>query len=131
GRRALISNLDLAFLTRNDGPHGVQAATYSRPAVELLRVLPSTANLSIASIARMSASFPYVTPASELPTYPHRHVVDAGYWDNYGVAVAVSWLSENLECIAKETSGVALIQIRDMDKSRFIDSTLPRGSDTL
>jgi len=131
GRRALISNLDLAFLTRNDGPHGVQVTTYSRPAVELLRVLPSTANLSIASIARMSASFPYVTPASELPTYPHRHVVDAGYWDNYGVAVAASWLSENFQCIVDETSGVVLIQIRDMDKSRFIDSTLPRGSDTL
>ena len=131
GRRTLISNLDLAFLARNEGPHGVSTVTYSRPAVELLRVLPTTANLSVASIARMSASFPYVTPASELPTTPRRHVVDAGYWDNYGVAVAVSWLSENFDHIVKDTSGVVLIQIRDMVKSRLTDATLPRESGTL
>ena len=42
----------------------------------------------------MSSTFPYVTSAAALPTDPPRHVVDAGYYDNYGVNLAAAWICE-------------------------------------
>ena len=48
-----------------------------------------------------------------LPTDPPRHVVDAGYYDNYGMQVSTAWLHANREWLARHTSGVLLIQIRD------------------
>jgi hypothetical protein len=96
GRPLLISNLDLSCI-----------ATPDTQAVELFRLFPgSEANVSLATAARMSASFPYVTPATELPTEPPQRVVDAGYYDNDGIGAAAafllskdvkSWLETNVE----------------------------------
>ena len=63
----------------------------------------------------MSASFPFVSPAATLPTVPRSRVVDAGYWDNYGVNVACGWLDELLrtDWIEQNASGILLLQIRD------------------
>ena len=127
-RRALVSNLDLSFLTLNQGPQIGDGThyLYSLPAVELLRILPDTSKVSVASLARMSASFPYVSTASEIPTNPRRHVVDAGYWDNYGVSVSVAWLAHNFKHIVEKTSGVVLIQVRDAEQQQtYIDVADP------
>ena len=43
---------------------------------------------------------------------PPRRVVDAGYYDNYGVDLATSWIYVHQKWICENTSGVALIQIR-------------------
>ena len=43
----------------------------------------------------MNASFPFLSPSAALPTDPVRHVVDAGYYDNYGTTVATKWLVQN------------------------------------
>jgi hypothetical protein len=61
----------------------------------------------------MSASFPWVSPAVNLPTEPPLRVVDAGYYDNYGVNVAAAWLHLHEDWIVANTSGVVLVQIRD------------------
>jgi hypothetical protein len=74
----------------------------------------------------MSATFPYVTPAGRLPTDPRRHVVDAGYYDNYGVSLAGIWLYRNRDWIRENTSGVILIQIRDHEASKERREILPR-----
>jgi hypothetical protein len=34
----------------------------------------------------------YVSPAAWLPTKPRVRIVDAGYYDNYGVDIAAHWL---------------------------------------
>src|SRR6185436_18885431 len=82
GRRLLISNLDLAALATIYVPGiGAAATRASLPALELLKLVPAAASLRVSTVARMSASFPYVTPASEVPTQPLRRVVDAGYYD--------------------------------------------------
>ncbi len=44
----------------------------------------------LATAVRMNASFPYVSPAVSLPGEPARRVVDAGYFDNYGVYIATA-----------------------------------------
>jgi hypothetical protein len=47
-----------------------------------------------------------------LPTVPPRRVIDAGYYDNYGVNLASDWLDQHADWLARNTSGVVLIQIR-------------------
>src|SRR5262249_9040846 len=87
---------------------------YSRSAVELFRLFPDARErFRLSTAARMSASFPYVSPAVELPTIPSRRVVDAGYYDVYGVNVAAMWLYHHRKWLRDNTSGVVLVQIRD------------------
>jgi hypothetical protein len=134
GRRLLISNLDLGFVTRNYGrllqawTDGKLDPTYlqdlqpfsrhddeifSLSAVEFYRLFPGAGDVTVATAARMSASFPWIAPAVSLPTSPPRRVVDAGYYDNYGVNLAAQWLTEYRHWLAENTSGVLVVQIRD------------------
>jgi hypothetical protein len=119
GRRLLISNLDLAKLTASSGSEvnwndaGSRSHLYSLSAVEFFRLFPRAADFHLATGVRMSASFPYVSPAVNLPTDPPRRVVDAGYYDNYGIQLAAAWAQTNADWLIEKTSGVVLVQIRD------------------
>jgi hypothetical protein len=119
GRRLLISNLDLRALSSAGGSEvtvnasGSDSRLYSLSAVEFFRLFPYATNFHLATGVRMSASFPYVSPAVNLPTDPPRRVVDAGYYDNYGIQLAAAWVQVNLDWLIHQTSGVVLVQIRD------------------
>jgi hypothetical protein len=59
--------------------------------------------------ARLSATFPYFTPASRADTEgPQPHMVDGGYYDNYGMATLVEWLDEALQGAAGVKSVLVL-----------------------
>jgi hypothetical protein len=152
GRRLLISNLELA-LDGEGMPTSpiVQAASpqinqdefeqpasydgtvhrrYSLSSLEYFRMFPETVhrNLYLSTAVRMSASFPFVSPAVNLPIVPPRRVVDAGDYDNYGIQVATSWIRRNQQWLARNTSGVLLVQIRDSSSVRDrldVDDTEP------
>jgi hypothetical protein len=101
--------------------------TYSIEAFELFRLFPDTQDtLKLSTAVRMSASFPYFAPAVSLPTNPRRRVVDAGYYDNYGVSLSAAWLfsGRNRQWLLTNTDRVCLIQIRDgvADDSRKLES---------
>src|SRR5207237_1342303 len=89
----------------------------------------------VGTAARMSASFPYISPAVPLPTRPRRRVVDAGYYDNYGVSLAAAWLfsGNNRQWLHGHASGVVLVQIRDgLDEAeRRLDEVVPDPSTPL
>ena len=140
GRQLFITNLQLQKVTRNlarilekgrpaGGPIGLQLL--SREGIEFFELFPdSRSGFQVGTAARMSGSFPYVLPAPILPTDPPRRVVDAGYYDNYGVGIAASWLANNLDWVRRETSGVVLIQIRDgasnlSRRREKVDDTFP------
>jgi hypothetical protein len=59
-----------------------------------------TLDVEVVTAARMSATFPYVTPAARPdeggPDKPHLHVVDGGYFDNYGMDTLLEWLDDGL-----------------------------------
>ena len=59
--------------------------------------------LTLANAVRMSATFPYITSSVCLPTDPPRHVVDAGYYDNYGVNLAAAWIASHRKWITHHT----------------------------
>jgi hypothetical protein len=134
GRRLLISNLDLSFAARNrarlllERDSRLIDPTYreelgksfiedddllSVSAIEFFRLFPRAWNFKVSTAARMSASFPMISPAASLPTLPPRRAVDASYYDNYGVNLAAQWLIELRWWLEKNTSGVLIIQIRD------------------
>lgn len=120
-RRLLISNLDLSNLASARGPierpigaGGVRLdGIYSRSGLEFFKLFPDAhGTFEIGTAARMSATFPVITPAVSLPTIPPRRVVDAGYFDNYGVDLAAMWLIQNRKDLLEHCGGVALIEIR-------------------
>src|SRR5262249_15464673 len=139
GRQLLISNLILSSLTDNIGPllntdsgpgtprsrpaakrrpasgdpSPLDRQRYSLSALEFFQLFPGAWAFKVSTAARMNASFPFVSPAVDLPTQPRRRVVDAGYYDNYGVNLAARWLAQHADWLQQETAGVVLIQIRD------------------
>jgi hypothetical protein len=136
GRRLLISNLDLAFATRNVGGLLLEPSSrkierpaiqggdfdqsiheedevFSLSAVEFFRLFPRAADFQVTTAIRMSASFPWVSPAFNLPTLPPRRVVDAAYYDNYGINLSALWLSKLGAWLQENTSGVLVVQVRD------------------
>jgi hypothetical protein len=89
---------------------------YSHEALELFRLFPQArSRFALSTAVRMSASFPYFSPAVPLPTKPRRRVVDAGYFDNYGVSLAASFLfsKKNNEWFNQNVSKICMVQIRD------------------
>jgi hypothetical protein len=54
-------------------------------------------DIQVATAARLSASFTYVSPAarSDQPGADF-HVVDGGYYDNYGMSTALAWINQGL-----------------------------------
>jgi hypothetical protein len=157
GRRLIVSNLDLRWVISNDAPvvsskgqpgEGTPANPGGPPvqqydenlsieALELFRLFPETyGKMTVATATRMSASFPYFSPAISLPAVPRRRVVDAGYYDNYGVSLTAAWLlSEDNQQWIKDNSGrrILFIQIRDgvtEDKRRLLEMELD-GSNSI
>jgi hypothetical protein len=73
-------------------------------------------NLRFLSALRMCATFPYITPNTQLPTEPPIYIMDAGISDNFGLSDAVRFLYAYREWIAENTSGVVFVSIRDSPK---------------
>lgn len=111
GKRLLISNLDLKHLTENEGT-SITTNLYSQSALQFFDLFPDAHQFRLSTAIRMSATFPFISPAVSLPTNPPRRVVDAGYYDNYGVNTAAMWLEDHKDWIVRNTSGVLLVQVR-------------------
>jgi hypothetical protein len=79
-------------------------------------------DVRVATAARLSASFPYVAPASrpEIDPYaPGFHFVDGGYYDNYGIDSLIGWLDEALGPgdVNGRVGDILILQIRHFDPS--------------
>jgi Patatin-like phospholipase len=126
GRRLLISNLDLASLAVNRSDELIESLEVTKAgsqrnivsslaALEFFKFFDQNGaeKLKLATAARMSASFPFASPAVNLPCDPPLRLVDAGYYDNFGVNLASIWIGENWRDLkALGVSGIVLVQIR-------------------
>lgn len=74
------------------------------------------ANLRFLSGLRMSATFPYITPNTTLPTHPPIQIMDAGISDNFGITDAMRFVYSFHKWIAANTSGIIILSIRDSPK---------------
>src|SRR5688500_15228745 len=73
-------------------------------------------DLRFLSALRMCATFPYITPNTNLPTNPALYIMDVGISDNFGLNDAVRFLYAYKEWIEENTSGVIFVSIRDSPK---------------
>jgi hypothetical protein len=107
--------LEIGSLTAGAGP-----AALSRS--NLFDAFPNAhRSLLLSTAARLSATFPVITPAARLPTLPEPlHVVDAGYFDNDGIDSAAAYLrrEEVLSWLSRHSSGVVLIALRAFPAER-------------
>jgi hypothetical protein len=114
GRRLLVSNLELGPLVESLGPGPSGLERQSISAVQLFACEGVGVDaIKLSTVARLNATFPWVTSAALLTTTPDRRVVDAGYYDNYGVDIGTAWIRKNADWLKDNTSGVLLLQIRD------------------
>ncbi|HEV2132741.1 MAG TPA: patatin-like phospholipase family protein [Terracidiphilus sp.] len=86
-----------------------------------------TMDVPVSRAARLSASFPYVSPsarpagADESP-----HMMDGGLYDNYGMATLTEWLNQALEEQEKSSSA------RDVKSVLIIETSgFPEAKDTI
>ncbi|MEM7248257.1 MAG: hypothetical protein AAF533_23185 [Acidobacteriota bacterium] len=75
-------------------------------------------DIDAVTAARLSASFPYVSPPAHAlyddrkPGQPLRyHLADGGYFDNYGMVAAVQWLEVRLRDLPDDTV-VLFVEVR-------------------
>ena len=112
------ANLFNGTLTESGGRLLIGTSQFEKPheACSQFHELYKDHDLSIATAARLSATFPFVTPAARAdlggPTEPQFHVVDGGYYDNYGMATLVEWLKEALTDATTHIRRVLVLQIR-------------------
>ena len=97
--------------------------------VKRFRELYPGKDIQVATAARLSAAFPYVSPAARADLggawTPQYHVVDGGYYDNYGMSSLIGWLDEALRAPSNPIRRVLVVEIRgspssenDLDRQR-------------
>ncbi len=113
GRRLIISPQKVAYLSR---PRGSQKEPYDLvDGIEFSRFFAANNpdQLLLTSAIRMSASFPYISPNTYLPSEPIMQVIDAGLRDNLGGQLTMRYFNVFKKWMEENTSGVVFIQIRD------------------
>ncbi len=110
------ANLFNATLTESGGRFLISNADFEQPheACSQFYDLYKGRDLAVVTAARLSATFPFVTPAArpDDKSVPSFHVVDGGYYDNYGMATLAEWLQEGLDGAANAIRRVLVLQIR-------------------
>lgn len=102
GDRMLFSTVDI------DGLHGARtfANLYGDEAQQPTGddKVPLTADVDVVTAARMSATFPYITPIAKAAwqgdedrPLPTLHLADGAYFDNFGVMAAVEWIHDLMQ----------------------------------
>ncbi|MBP7513668.1 MAG: patatin-like phospholipase family protein [Flavobacteriales bacterium] len=117
GRRLIMSAQPVAFLT-NIAAQGRINTANEPESIEFGKLFAAqdAQRIKLTSALRMSASFPYITPVVSLPSEPRMRVMDAGVRDNYGYRTTAMFLFTFREWIARNTSGVVILQMRDKQR---------------
>lgn len=122
GRKIYISALPVSYMNSDL----LNYKTYTNPkmsGVDFSYLFSSQQgdSLRFLSALRMSATFPYITPNTTLPTNPPIEIMDAGISDNFGLTDAVRFLYAFREWIQENTSGIIVVSIRDSPKQSLIN----------
>jgi hypothetical protein len=121
GRKMFIASRPIAFMNSEiQSLHHYPGFKYG--GIDFMRLLKDQGshNLRFLSALRMSATFPYITPNTTLPTQPPIQIMDAGITDNFGLSDAIRFIYPFRDFINNQTSGIVLVSIRDSPKVRDI-----------
>jgi hypothetical protein len=116
GRRLLIAAQPISYLTKSMSFPG--APNPLPEDVEFTRLFADQGafNLKFTTALRLNATFPYVLPICTMPSQPPLEVMDAGIRDNFGIKTTVQFLYTFRDWINQNTSGVIIVQVRDLPK---------------
>lgn len=136
GRQLRLTNLDLSPLEPMEAAEaspGERAVLETTSARSLLDTDQRRLDLPAVSAARLSATFPYVTPVARsryddgsLRGLETLHAADGGYFDNHGVVSALEWLLE-LHGKTRDLDGfdtIVFIQINGFPKAKDPEPTM-------
>ncbi|MBL0741216.1 patatin-like phospholipase family protein [Chryseolinea sp. Jin1] len=117
GRKLYIASRPVSFMNYDIMSFPDYALSkYAGIDFQTLFVDQGAGDLRFLSALRMSATFPYITPNTTLPTEPAIKIMDAGISDNFGLTDAVRFMYAYKDWIAENTSGVVFVSIRDSPK---------------
>lgn len=116
GRRMFICSQPTNFITSGVYSSGGYVNAFENVDVHSLLKNQNTSNLQFSTVLRASATFPFVMPMITLPTTPEIQLMDAGIRDNYGGKTMMQFLDVMKDWIDENTSGVIVVQIRDVKK---------------
>jgi len=92
-------------------------------------------DVAVVTAARLSATFPYVGPASRADVDPSggeaSHVVDGGYYDNYGMSTLVEWLDialDSLDRAGRLPNHPEILVIEIRQEPSPLPAPVPNGS---
>lgn len=129
GRKLYIASRPVSFMN-NDVLSFPEYKTTKLSGVDFHALLKDqdAKDIRFLSALRMSATFPYITPNTTLPTEPAVQIMDAGISDNFGLSDAVRFVYAFNDWISENTSGVIFISIRDSPKLGTINA---KGGQTI
>lgn len=121
GRKLVISSQGVSYMAHNTAFQQINEN------IEFRRFFSAqnADSLSFISALRMSATFPYVFPAANLPSEPPIEILDAGIRDNYGISNTLKFMYSFRHWLYENTSKVVILQVRDQQK--FIDKENASG----
>ncbi len=124
GRKLVISPQGVSYLTQPGATSNVSNKDLL-DGIEFSRFFKNQGADSVrfASVLRMNASFPYITPLTDLPSDPVIQVFDAGMRDNFGIDNILRFIYTFRDWISQNTSGIILLQTRDKSKIRPVEKS--------
>lgn len=119
GRKLIISAQPVSYLCYNSEPNQINEN------IEFKRFFKDqdAEKMNFLSALRMSATFPYVFPAANLPTEPSIEILDAGIRDNYGMSNTLKFIFFFRRWLEQNTSRIVIIQVRDQEKFQDLNSS--------
>lgn len=126
GRKMIISPLGISFMTGYDVDTNMNFKPVTQ-SVEFSRMFKDqdAKNLHFTSALRMNATFPFITPITQLPSNPTIEVMDAGLIDNFGLDEASRFIYTYRKWLLTHTRKIIIIQIRDQYKKQRIPTNSP------
>lgn len=121
GRRLLVSSQPVSYLT---SAYATPFDPNPQPEdIEFRRLFAEqdADNLRFITALRMNATFPYVLPVVTMPSEPSIEIMDAGLRDNFGLKTTMQFLHTFRNWINTNTSGVVIVQVRDLPKGVDLD----------
>lgn len=125
GRRLLIASQPISYLTKDRGDNVISSNIPEDIEFSKLFADQGADNLLFSSALRMNATFPYIFPMTTLPSDPPMEIMDAGIRDNFGMKTTARFLHTFRNWINTNTSGVVIVQVRDLPKNLDLSDGQP------
>lgn len=133
GKRLIISNADMSEVITNRIEMLNGDVDTGTSGLDLRSAYPDDGGkIAMKTAARLSASFPLVAPVGILPPAPgvgeelrrRLRVIDSGYYDNYGVNLAMEYLNRHEDILRKQ--GWPPVLVLQIDVNKAPDQAYPK-----